>query len=73
MGWPKASMLDQPLSASAPWLKKVTRPCALIDRKSFYRLAEIGCEEEVDGVRQFGVWSGGAFFPLVPVAELPAD
>lgn len=43
---------------------------ALIDRKSFYRLAEIGCEHEVDGVAQFGLWSDGAFFPLIPAEEL---
>ena len=46
---------------------------ALIDRKSFYRLAELGCEHDVDGTTQFGVWSGGAFFPLIPAAELAAD
>ena len=40
---------------------------ALIDRKSFYRLVELGTEHE-DG--QFGVWSGGAFFPFLPAAEL---
>jgi hypothetical protein len=45
---------------------------ALIDRKSFYRLAEIGCEHEVDGVAQFGLWSDEAFFPLIPAAELAA-
>jgi hypothetical protein len=43
---------------------------ALIDRKSFYRLAELGSEHEVDGVAEFGLWSGGAFFPLIPAAEL---
>ena len=43
---------------------------ALIDRKSFYRLAEHGCEHTVEGVVQFGVWSAGAFFPLIPAAEL---
>ena len=43
---------------------------ALIDRKSFYRLADIGCELEIDGVLQFGVWSGGTFFPLIPAGEL---
>ena len=46
---------------------------ALIDRKSFYRLAELGREHMVDGTAQFGVWSAGAFFPLIPAAELPAD
>ncbi|UWQ45394.1 DUF1285 domain-containing protein [Leisingera aquaemixtae] len=39
---------------------------ALIDRKSFYRLAELG-EHHDDW---FGVWSGGEFFPLIPSAEL---
>jgi hypothetical protein len=43
---------------------------ALIDRKSFYRLAEIGCEHDVDGVAQFGLWSDGAFFALIPAEEL---
>jgi hypothetical protein len=44
---------------------------ALIDRKSFYRLVEIGAEHAVGGVPQFGVWSGGAFFPFIPASELP--
>ncbi|VVT13778.1 Proteophosphoglycan [Roseovarius sp. EC-HK134] len=40
---------------------------ALIDRKSFYRLVEIG--DRHDG--WFGLWSGGEFFPVIPEAELP--
>ncbi|WP_081507096.1 DUF1285 domain-containing protein [Roseovarius mucosus] len=40
---------------------------ALIDRKSFYRLVEIG--DRHDG--WFGLWSGGQFFPVIPEAELP--
>ncbi len=40
---------------------------ALIDRKSFYRLVEIG--ERRDG--WFGLWSDGAFFAMIPEAELP--
>jgi hypothetical protein len=40
---------------------------ARIDRKSFYRLAEIGAH---DGTGWFGVRSGGMFFPLVPSADL---
>ena len=46
---------------------------ALIDRKSFYRLVELGETRAVDGVEQFGVWSGGAFFPIIPAAELDGD
>jgi hypothetical protein len=40
---------------------------ALIDRKSFYRLVDLG--EHEDG--WFGLRSGGAFFPVIPSAELP--
>lgn len=40
---------------------------ALIDRKSFYRLVDLGCHH--DG--WFGVWSGGEFFPIIPSSELP--
>lgn len=39
---------------------------ALIDRKSFYRLVDIGSEHD----EWFGVWSSGAFFPIIPVTEL---
>lgn len=41
---------------------------ALIDRKSFYRLVEIGAHH--DG--WFGLWSGGEFFGMIPSDELPA-
>ncbi len=44
---------------------------ALIDRKTFYRLVDAGAHHEVDGERWFGLWSGGAFFPVIPSAELP--
>ncbi len=44
---------------------------ALIDRKSFYRLAELGCHRPVDGESWFGLWSDGRFFPVIPSAELP--
>ncbi len=44
---------------------------ALIDRKSFYRLAEIGETAEHEGARWFGVRSRGAFFPMIPADELP--
>ncbi len=43
---------------------------ALIDRKSFYRLVDLGCEAEMSGARQFGVWSDGIFFPFMPAADL---
>lgn len=45
---------------------------ALIDRKSFYRLVDIGAVEPKDGENWFGIWSGGEFFPVIPAAELSA-
>lgn len=41
---------------------------ALIDRKSFYRLVDIGTHH--DG--WFGLWSQDTFFPIIPSAELEA-
>ena len=43
---------------------------ALIDRKTFYRLVEMGQTETVDGTDWFGLWSGGQFFPVIPAADL---
>ncbi|WP_353473378.1 DUF1285 domain-containing protein [Salipiger sp. H15] len=43
---------------------------ALIDRKSFYRLVELGQHHEHEGARWFGLWSSGAFFPMIPSEEL---
>ena len=43
---------------------------ALIDRKSFYRLVDLGAHHPVDGTDWFGLWSGGQFFPIIPSAEL---
>lgn len=45
---------------------------ALIDRKSFYRLVELGETGKVDGEEWFGVRSGGEFFAIIPAAELTA-
>ncbi len=39
---------------------------ALIDRKSFYRLVDLGVHKD----DWFGVWSGGVFFPIIPSQEL---
>jgi len=43
---------------------------ALIDRKSFYRLVEIGEKATHDGDEWFGVRSAGVFFPIVPASDL---
>lgn len=39
---------------------------ALIDRKSFYRLVDIGAHHQ----GWFGLWSSGQFFPVIPSDEL---
>ena len=44
---------------------------ALVDRKSFYRMVDLAEVAQVDGDDWFGVWSGGAFFPMIPAADLP--
>ncbi|MEM1363415.1 MAG: DUF1285 domain-containing protein [Pseudomonadota bacterium] len=46
---------------------------ARIDRKSFYRLVDVGEIRLHDGVPWFGVRSGGQFFPIIPEAELGED
>ncbi|PYE83834.1 DUF1285 domain-containing protein [Pseudoroseicyclus aestuarii] len=44
---------------------------ALIDRKSFYRLVDLGETAPHEGADWFGVRSEGQFFPIIPAAELP--
>ena len=43
---------------------------ALIDRKSFYRLVELGLHAQHDGASWFGLWSDGQFFPVIPSEQL---
>jgi len=45
---------------------------ALIDRKSFYRLVEIGRHEQHEGESWFGLWSANSFFPIIPSDDLAA-
>ena len=44
---------------------------ALIDRKSFYRLVDLGEHRAHNGEDWFGVTSAGMFFPIIPSSELP--
>ena len=45
---------------------------ALVNRAVFYDLVALGVEEEHEGVRSFGVWSKGTFFPMAPADEIAA-
>ncbi len=62
---------DPQTGEPSPYVLVRTNLEALIDRKSFYRLVEIGDRQQVDGETWFGLWSGGAFFPIIPAKELP--
>lgn len=44
---------------------------ALIDRKTFYRLADIGEHQRHEGQNWFGVTSEGRFFPMIASDQLP--
>jgi hypothetical protein len=55
----------------APYIHVRAGLNALIDRKSFYRMIELGCHEvQQDGQSWFGLWSKGQFFKIIPSAEL---
>jgi hypothetical protein len=43
---------------------------ALIDRKTFYRMVELGCHAAHSGQSWFGIWSDGQFFPILPSTEM---
>lgn len=62
---------DPESGAPAPYVMIRAGLEALIDRKSFYRLIDLGVLAEHAGDSWFGLWSGGEFFPLIPAAELP--
>lgn len=57
---------DTETGEPSPYVLIRDRLEALIDRKSFYRLVDIGAHR--DG--WFGLWSGGQFFPVIPSDEL---
>lgn len=62
---------DDVTGEPAPYVLVRNNLEALIDRKSFYRLVDIGETADVDGVAWFGVRSQGAFFGIIPASELP--
>ncbi len=60
---------DAETGEPSPYVRVRRNLEALIDRKSFYRLVDLGVHK--DG--WFGVWSGGAFFGIIPSDELPPE
>ena len=63
---------DAETGEPAPYVEIRAGLEALIDRKSFFRLVELGAHADHDGASWFGLWSGGIFFPVIPSVELPA-
>jgi uncharacterized protein len=62
---------DEKTGEPSPYIRVRTNLDALIDRKSFYRMIDLGAHAMHEGARWFGIWSGGQFFPIIPSAELP--
>jgi len=60
---------DAETGEPSPYVRVRRNLEALIDRKSFYRLVELGVHYE----GWFGVWSGGQFFGIIPSDELPQE
>lgn len=61
---------DGPEGEPSPYIHIRAGLEALIDRKSFYRLIELGVHEELEGKGWFGLWSSGRFFPVIPSSDL---
>jgi hypothetical protein len=61
---------DPQTGAPAPYVMIRDGLEALIDRKSFYRLAEIAETAQHGGEAWLGLWSGDMFFPLIRANEL---
>ena len=61
---------DPETGEPAPYIMVRAGLEALIDRKSFYRLVDLGEVMPHEGQDWFGIWSGGAFFPMILAAEL---
>ena len=58
---------DPETGEPSPYVRVRANLEALIDRKSFYRLVDLGAHH--DG--WFGLWSSGTFLPVIPSDELP--
>ena len=62
--------INQETKEPSPYILVRRNLEALIDRKSFYRLADIGSHTEIENQNWFGIWSSNKFFPLILSDEL---
>lgn len=58
--------IDPATGEPAPYIRVRGGLDARIDRKSFYRMIDLGGDADHEGARWFGIWSGGCFFPIMP-------
>ena len=61
---------DPKTDEPSPYIRIRSNLDALIDRKSFYRLIDIGEHHEMNEQSWFGIWSKGEFFPIILSSEL---
>ena len=54
--------IDTESGEPAPYIHIRGRLEALINRAVFYDMVELGCEADIHGEAQFGLWSDGVFF-----------
>nr|WP_284378695.1 DUF1285 domain-containing protein [Amylibacter marinus] len=62
--------LDPGTDTPSPYVLIRSNLEALIDRKSFYRLVDLGVHHHQDGEDWFGLWSAGQFFPICKSGDI---
>ncbi len=62
---------DEATGEPSPYIEIRAGLEARIDRKSFYRLVDIGETVPFEGQDWFGIRSSDTFFPIIPASELP--
>ena len=62
-------VIDADTGETAPYVKLELGREARLSRAVYYELAALAEEAGIDGIRQFGVWSSGMFFPLAPAGD----
>lgn len=61
---------DEDTGEPSPYILVRANLEALIDRKSFYRLVDLGETQQHEGADWFGIHSGGVFFPIILASDL---
>ncbi len=63
-------VFDKRTNEPSPYILVRNNLEALIDRKSYYRMIELGKVKRLKNKAWFGIWSSANFFPIVLNAEL---